>query len=336
MKHWNEHGQKCRGMRGRMRTLMLFILFLPVLLAGCAREETDLYAVSEEFIGLLWNVDYREFRADETTEFAKKYYESAYLEDYLQDTEENAGVNAAKSDELISRALWCEDAGTREESIDGQAYTIQQVRARIQIQHFQPEDPSMSFFEEGMETTLLYNVYFMEDEGVLRIAGYDFSPEGEEFLPAGEKEELSQEGWTAISNIARQYLLIRYNIPVDASFVDTQWAFYSQYAAPDFLERDGISRESLETLLEEWQDHGVRVSLEESTIEAGRQKKYVSVGEERGFYYWAELDYTYRIEADEAYFAAMDIGERNTVKEILYFEETESGGYRIVGADYSD
>ena len=47
-------------------------------------------------------------------------------------------------------------------------------------------------------------------------------------------------------------------------------------------------------------------------------------------------DYTYRIEADEAYFAAMDIGERNTVKEILYFEETESGGYRIVGADYSD
>ena len=140
MKHWNEHGQKCRGMRGRMRTLMLFILFLPAVLAGCAREETDLYAVSEEFIGLLWNVDYREFRADETTEFAKKYYESAYLEDYLQDTEENAGVNAAKSDELISRALWCEDAGTREESIDGQAYTIQQVRARIQIQHFQPEE----------------------------------------------------------------------------------------------------------------------------------------------------------------------------------------------------
>ena len=123
-----------------MRTLMLFILFLPVLLAGCAREETDLYAVSEEFIGLLWNVDYREFRADETTEFAKKYYESAYLEDYLQDTEENAGVNAAKSDELISRALWCEDAGTREESIDGQAYTIQQVRARIQIDVYKRQD----------------------------------------------------------------------------------------------------------------------------------------------------------------------------------------------------
>ena len=89
---------------------------------------------------------------------------------------------------------------------------------------------------------------------VYKRQGYDFSPEGEEFLPAGEKEELSQEGRTAISNIARQYLLIRYNIPVDASFVDTQWAFYSQYAAPDFLERDGISRESLETLLEEWQD----------------------------------------------------------------------------------
>ena len=87
MKQWNEHEQKQKGMRGRMLSLMLFILFLPALLVGCAREETDLYAVSEEFIGLLWNVDYREFRADETTEFAKKYYESAYLEDYLQDTE---------------------------------------------------------------------------------------------------------------------------------------------------------------------------------------------------------------------------------------------------------
>ena len=99
MKQWNEHEQKQKGMRGRMLSLMLFILFLPALLVGCAREETDLYAVSEEFIGLLWNVDYREFRADETTEFAKKYYESAYLEDYLQDTEKNAGVSDAKNDE---------------------------------------------------------------------------------------------------------------------------------------------------------------------------------------------------------------------------------------------
>ena len=130
----------------------------------------------------------------------------------------------------------------------------------------------MSFFEEGMETTpsITFILWRMRAFCALRDMT---SPEGEEFLPAGEKRSFPQEGRTAISIVARQYLLIRYNIPVDASFVDTQWAFYSQYTAPDFLERDGISRESLETLLEEWQDHGVRVSLEESTIEVGRQKK---------------------------------------------------------------
>ena len=90
-----------QGHEGTNAVPHAFYPFLPALLAGCAREETDLYAVSEEFIGLLWNVDYREFRADETTEFAKKYYESAYLEDYLQDAEENAGVNAAKVTNLF-------------------------------------------------------------------------------------------------------------------------------------------------------------------------------------------------------------------------------------------
>jgi len=293
-----------------------------------------LFDIAKKLVHILWEVDYRTFTSEDTTGFAKKHYESAYLADYLEDTETNAGVVSVQEEELVSHVLLVEDLGERTERLDGETYTVQRVRAVVQVERFRPKDPKMSFFEEGKSFTMLYDVYFIEEQGVQKIAEYGFEPEGEEFLPAGEKEPLPQEGREQIGQLVIAYLDTRYNIAADSFSVEQQWDFYSQNLSEWFLERDDISRESLEQWGEELSSYHVSIALGESVIEIGQQKKYVNDGESGHFYYWAEASYSYTVEADQRYFALKGIEKIDNVRERLYFDRGENGKYRLMWAEY--
>jgi hypothetical protein len=74
-----------------------------IVMAGCTPAETQnsinipsdsklMENAAKELVDVLWNVDYKNFTADKTTAYAKKYYDSDFLADYLDDIRVNSGV----------------------------------------------------------------------------------------------------------------------------------------------------------------------------------------------------------------------------------------------------
>ncbi|MBQ9942128.1 MAG: hypothetical protein IJP03_03870 [Christensenellaceae bacterium] len=312
--------------------LLLVICLLGAMLAGCGPAE-DTPAVAEEFVRLMWDVDYRTFGAEENTAFAKKHYAKDYLEGYLADEAAGAGTASAAEDQLISRVVDIAHTGSKTAVIGGREYLIENIRVDVFIDHYRPEFPEMSFFEEGKQFCLLYEVYFVEEEGQWKLTQYLYEPEGEEFLPAGEKEELPEEGRRAISRIVQGYLDVRYNCSYLAYDEDHIWQFYEDNLTPSLLARDGIDRQYLARFADALEADRVEIVLQESSAEIGTQKKYVADDAESGFYYWAKVEYTFTVDAPVEFLQANGLGAENKVTEMLYFRQ-EDGVYRLALAEY--
>lgn len=314
---------------------ILLVGIVAMTVGGCAQEaEKTIYEISEEYIRLLWDVDYETFQVEDTTKFAEQYYESGYLEDYLKDPEYKSGENSVKEQKLKSSVLSLEDLGTEEETIERTIYTIQKIRAEIKIHQLELDEPDMSFFEEGGQYTLIYQIYFLDENGKTVTDGYDFRPEDEEFLPSGEKTPLTEEERREIGDIAMQYLLKRYHIDAHTFSPEETWAFYEANLDRDFLDRDEITRQSLERLGDELVQYHVGLTLVDSEISVGEQKKYIYDGVSYHFYYWADASYTFAVEADEAYYTLKSLDKQNTIKERLYFSKDEEGNFRMTWAEY--
>ena len=251
---------------------------------------------------------------------------------YLDDPAYHAGLEDVRATRLQSRVLEVRDRGVREETLDGVAYTVAQASVEIVIDSYAPDAAERSFFEQGQQTTLLYSVYFVEEAGELRIDSFQYVPEGEAFLPAGEKEALTEAQRTELGRIVRAYVYARYQMD-GAADVEEQWAFYQQNAAQAFLERDGITRASLQAFADELAANHASISMGDLTVEIGEQKMEYFDGEKNGFYYWAQADYTFYVEADEPYYAQKGVARENAVRERLYFQ-LEDGKLIIAGAEF--
>ncbi len=317
---------------------VFFIFLCVLLLAGCGVGEKtnadDLFSISAELLNILWNVDYTTFTCERTTEFARTYYEEGYFLYYMEEEEYNAGVSYAQDTELVSRLIDTEDLGTEDQTLDSQEYSVQTIRVHVCVDHFRPEDPDTNFFEEGQTYTLVYNIYFIREDGEPKIAGFSYSPEGEEMLPASEKEPLSQAERAKIMQITKEYLEIRYDFDVHTFSAEEAWVFYSENLTEEFLERDEISLETIREMLAEYTQYEVFINLVDSILESGEQKTYVYDGVNQNFYYWVKAVYTYSISAREEYLVKKDIGERGTLTEILYFEKQTDGDFKMAWAKY--
>lgn len=300
---------------------------------GCQSHLASPYEIAEELVHIIWDVDYHDFTSEETTKFVDAYYAEAFRLDYHDDVEYHAGVESVRQEALISRVLGTEDLGSETERIDETDYLVQTVRVMLYIENFEPEDPEQSFFEEGQHYTLLYHVYFLEEEGVWKIAQYGYDPEGEALLPASEKERLSEEEMEEIRALTREYLDVRYNLNAESFSVSDQWTFYEQNLQEAFLERDGITKDYLEAMGQELENYHVQITLEQATIEAGEQKQLVFDETFTNYYYWTEAEYTYSVQADWEYMAEKNLAENNFLKERLYFEK-EGDGFKIAWAEY--
>lgn len=311
--------------------IIAFAVAVLLMLCGCAVNDT--YTISEEFISLMWNVDYRDFSAEETTRFAKQYYSEEYLEDYLSDIEYNSGELQNKEEQLISRIGDFSDIGIEKEVYDGIEYIVQNISAVIYIDHFKPEDPGMSFFEEGKRFEMKFYIYFLRENGKVKIDSFGFEPIGEEFLPASEKERLSPDMQAELYQAAKEYLFTRNEFTPESFDIDEQWNYYQEACSERFLSRDEINKEFLYTFYEEIERYGVSVEVLSYNIITGSQKQSHFDGEVSGFYYWAELSYTIEIIATEEYYRDKNITKEHIICEKLYFEKINDG-FRLFSAEY--
>jgi len=306
----------------------LLLIVMCLVFSGCSDKP---YAIAKEYISLMWDVDYRDFSPEETTAFAKAHYTEAFLADYLYDVEYASGELENKSTKLISHIGDFKDLGCETELLDDLEYTVQKLSAVLYIESYKPEDPEMSFFEEGKRFDLLFSVYFLREDGKLKIESYGFEPIGEEFLPAGEKERLTADEQAELFAAAKNYLFTRNDIKeFDA---DEQWKYYSENCTEEFLTRDEISPEYLLSFGEEIGEYDVSVEVLSYNIIVGEQKQSHFDGETAGFYYWAELDYTIGISAEDAYFLEKNMQPEQEIKEKLYFIK-ENGHFYVRAAEY--
>ena len=306
-----------------------FLILFLLVFAGCGESRT--FDIAKEYISLMWDVDYRDFSSDATTAFAKEHYTEAFLADYLYDIEYASGELENKSTKLIAHIGDFKNLGAETEVLDELEYTVQKLSAVLYIESYKPEDPEMSFFEENKRFDLLFSVYFLREDGKLKIESYGFEPIGEEFLPAGEKERLTAEEQADLFAAAKNYLFTRNEIEIfDA---EAQWSYYSGNCTEEFLKRDEITPEYLLSFGEEIVEYAVTVDILSYNIIVGEQKQSHFDGETAGFYYWAELSYTIRISAEDAYFMEKNMQPEQEIREKLYFIR-DNGRFYIRAAEY--
>jgi len=313
-----------------MKRFIAILLLCMIFVSGCA-PQGGTYAVSKELMDLLWNVNYQTFTSGQTTEFAEKHYQSEFLQDYLADPEYNSGVDSVNEQKLQSRVLETQDLGTQEEA-EG---IVQKIRVKLYIDHFKPEDPDGNYFEADKEFTLVYEVYFVKEDGEYKISSFGFEPEGEELLPKSEKQRLTSEQKEALKGISLKYLRARYDIDYKSFDTPGVWAFYQQYCDKKFLDRDEITQSWLQDFKKELTGYHAVIRLKEAQVTVGDQKKYLSEEDLTGFYYYADMMYNYNIDADPAYFTDTGLEEAQLINERIYFDKSEDS-YKIVYAEYLD
>ena len=315
-----------------MKRFIAILLVCTALLGGCSQTAAeDTYAISQELMDVLWDVDYQNFTSAQTTEFAKKYYQNDFLMDYLADPEYNSGVGSVNEQKLKSRVLETRDLGTEKQ----EKGFIQKIRVRMYIDNFEPEDPEGNFFEPGKEFTLDYEVFFVREDGKYKISSFGFEPVGEELLPKSEKQSLISSEKEALKEIALKYLKVRYDIDYKAFDTAGAWAFYRQYCDPDFLNRDEITENWLSDFKKELTDYHAVIRLDEVQITVGDQKKSLSEEDLTGFYYYTDMMYNYSIDADPAYFTDTGLKKTQSIDERIYFDKS-GNSYKIVYAEYLD
>jgi len=321
-----------------MKRLFAMVLALLCILTGCSKQPhtpEELYDVCEELMQLLWDADYTAFTEKKMTEFAKLHYEQEYLAYYLEDPAYNAGVYHVQDTELISSLLLSENRGFEYQTLDGVDYVIQKLKVRVYIEQFRPDYPEQNYFEEGQTYDLIYQVYFIDQDGDYKISGFSYLPEDGDMLPIEHRQKLTQQQKDDMLRIANQYLYWRYEMQCNTFSAQEAWDFYTTYVAGEFLDRDGISLESLNDQQQEYEKYGVNVRLLKKQLQAGDGKTMVYDGYTADYHYWVEAVYTYRIHAaDAAFLTERGLAETQELHEMLYFEWDDQGVLHMVFAEY--
>jgi len=323
-----------------MRRTVWGFLAVGLLFCGCGirADETDyIKTAAQELISVLWDVDYRTFTPAKSTAFAKEYYDAAFLDDYLSDVTRNSGAPFIVAEKLVSRVTATEICDIADRGFDGAEYKTVRIRSDIEIKNYQPAYPEDCFFEQGREYTLVYTVYFMREDGNLKLTGFDFMPEGEPFLPKrADNVALNGTQQRELKCIARNYAGIRYALDYRTYDADSVYAFYRNTCSETFLLDEGIDMTYLEAFQSDLELF--RIVSEVVSVDIGRlpgDKAAVGTLEGTMFYYPLTMTIAYDLKANDAYYAHAQVkkGGTVTITETLYFDIVQ-GNLKIVYAEY--
>lgn len=298
-------------------------------------QQEQLFEISSQLISILWDVDYKTFTSEQTTEFANQYYEQELLEDYLSDVEYHAGTEQVQDEKLVARVEEIQDLGVEDVEIDDLAAKLNTVKTTIYIENYEPDNLDLAFFEPDKSFTLIFYIYYIEQEEGYKIYQFQYEPYGENFLPNSEKQQLSLAQQQSLENICLTYLDVRYNLDYRQYNLEEIYSFYQTYCSQTFLDTDGITLEWLESFYQQVVDNQLNTHLVDWEIRVSDQKIQYRDMYDYEFYYYADMDYTYEINASEAYRqqTGLEQGSRVSVSERLYFD-VESAEFKIVAAEF--
>lgn len=330
-----------------MKRIFILLLSCVLLAAGCSGIKEDgttftsdaayMENAANELMDVLWNVDYETFTPDKTTAFAKKYYDSDFLADYLEDVRLNSGIDSIVEEKLKSRVLSTSSLGDDEEMLGDTLYNKFKIRAKIEIISYDPVYPEESFFEKGKTYELNYTLYFKEENGSLKLSAFGFEPENKPFLPKkAQNVTLTPAEVEAMKELAKKYYSVRYNFDYKNYNAKEVFEFYRDNLEAAFMESEGITQKYIEDFKEDIKQYKMRaeiVSLD--IVRADKNKSRVDNIEGTKFYYILVAELKYKVSALPSFFEKSEIEpEKETaVSEMLGFV-WEGGKPKIAYAEY--
>jgi hypothetical protein len=302
------------------------MLFPAFIAAGCSeKDDADfMRKASEQLVDVLWNVDYHTFTPEKTTAFARKYYDSDFLSDYESDILYNAGVASVVEEKLISKVLSLQDIGQTTEELGDSTYQKYAVKAQIEIVSYKPLYPEDSVFEEGQKYDLIFSLYFMQENGTLKLSAFGYEPETGALLPkrannvtlsAGQKKELE--------SLARQYAYTRYNFDYKTYDPKAVFSFYENNTTKGYRDMDDISLEFLNDFYEDIKSFKMQADVTGfEVLYMDENKTPIDFGQGVVFYYLVAIQTTYKLSASKKYFEETQTKGDDPViiREILGFE----------------
>ena len=314
-----------------LRRILLLLLTLCLLFpaAGCADKEESgeagtMNTAAKELIDVLWNVDYNTFTPEKATAYAKKYYESEFLKEFMDDINYNSGIPAIKEEKLISKVVSMGDGEASKEELGDTTYKKYTMTAKIEIKSYEPMYPEDSFLEAGKTYDLLFTLYFAEQDGALKLVAYAYEPENGVFLPKrANNVQLNADQRNEIKIIAENYCKTRYNFDYRTYAPKKIFEFFKMNATDAFMENEGLTEQYIGDFYKDIKTFKMRsviVSLKILAVE--ENKAPVNMPDGTQFFYFAVADIRYVIDATDDFFkqAQMKKGELYAIKEYLGFD----------------
>lgn len=332
-----------------MKKIIVLLLCVALLLSGCQNsaeheapagkltQQEQLFGVSSQLIEILWDVDYQNFTSEQTTQFANKYYERELLEDYLTDVEYHAGTQQVQDEKLVAKVEEIKDLGIEDTQIDEMDAKLNTVQATIYIENYEPDNLDLAFFQPDATFTLIFYIYYIEQDGEYKIYQFQYEPYGENFLPNNEKQQLSLAQQQSLENICLTYLDVRYNMDYRQYNLEEVYSFYETYCSQEFLDTDGITFAWLESFYQQVVANELITSLTDWEIRVSDQKTQYRDMYDYDFYYYADMEYTYQVNAGEEYLqqTGLEQGSTVSVNERLYFDVVGTE-FKIVAAEFME
>ncbi len=333
------HG-KNRFMRGFALVLaVLCAVFCP---AGCAPEEQNeesyMRTAAKELVDVLWNIDYNTFTPEKATAYAKKYYESQFLKEFLDDINTNAGIPSIKEEKLVAKVLSTGEGEAAEEQLGDTVYKKYTMKGSVEVKNYEPVYPEDSILEAGKTYDLLFTLYFGEENGKLKLVAYAYEPQDGVFLPKrANNVKLSSGQIGQIKEIAQNYCRTRYDFDYQTYAPEAAFSFFKKNATAAFIENEGLTQNYLNDFYKDIKTYQMRSTIESLRVLAvDENKSAVNMPDGMQFYYIAAVQTQYSLEATGDFFrqAQMKKGEVYVITEYLGFELV-GGKFRIAFTDYS-
>ncbi len=309
-----------------MKRYLLAVLALMALFSACSAEQGEeyMYRVGRELMSILWDVDYNTFAPETSTQFAKDYYDSEFLEDYMRDPELKSGVNSIWEEKLVSRVLSVSPLGFDTETFEDGQYTLCRVQVKMYIDNYEPLYPDDTYFSADREFLLNYTLYFKWEMGKQKLSGFEFRPANEPFLPkSANNVPLTPVMQEKIAKLVQEYYAIRYGFHYKTFDVEKVYGFYQSSMTEGLLKNEEITKEYLDQFYKDITSLQMTSSIER--IDLGTlpvNKEGVLANEEAfEFCYVVHASVDYLVEATDEYFEMTDTlrGEITSIQEKLCF-----------------
>lgn len=309
-----------------MKKYLLFLLIFIFIFTGCKSEEeinSYMYECSRRLMEIEWNADYNTFTPDETTQFAKEYYDKEYLDLYLEDIEAQSGLYVIQDEKLTAHLISTQLLGFEKQKIDDIEYYICKLQVNMYIDNYEPDSPEDTYFAANKEYLLNYTMYFKMEGGKPKLSGYEYEPANEPFLPpSANNVPLDREMQQKLALAVKEYYYLRYNIDHNTFDAQKAYEFYKNNMVEQLLESEGLTLEYFISFRNELKQNRIITVIQSFDLgELPVNKQFVQMEAGTDFYYVVHTKIEYTISASNEYLKLIGVNadEIQTVTEMLCF-----------------